>query len=180
MERRLGRGENLSGEYLKRDSPTSMSEFLTPSCSSDDFQETPIEKRIENFERLHENVQNQKELIFKQFHELSAKRKAYVAAKRRSHISSNRGIFCIHQLWNYSHHVYIHSDKYKDVVGLSQSFSNDSISEDFTESRDRSSSSASSDGLFILDEVANEQDENIRFSAYVKYLFTKKFWKPKR
>ena len=87
------RGENLSGEYLKQDSLTNMSAFVTPSCSSDDFQEIPIEKRIENFEKLHENVQSQKELVFKQFHELSAKRKAYVAAKRRSHMNSNKGIY---------------------------------------------------------------------------------------
>lgn len=75
-------------------------------------------------------------------------------------------------------------EKYKDMVGISQSFSADSISEDCSEPRDRSNSSASSDGLFVLDEIAgeiaNEPNENIRFSAYVKHLFSKKFWKAKR
>ena len=71
------------------------------------------------------------------------------------------------------------ADKYKDLGAFTESSSRDSLSEDYSESRARSNSSVSSDGQFILEEIANEPDEHIRFSTYVKYLFTKKFWKSK-
>ena len=71
------------------------------------------------------------------------------------------------------------ADKYKDLGALTESGSRDSLSEDYSESRARSNSSVSSDGQFVLEEIANEPNEHIRFSTYVKYLFTKKFWKSK-
>ena len=72
-----------------------MSEFVTPSCSTDDFTDIPIDLKIEKFEKLHQSVQNQKELVFKQFQELSAKRTAYVAVKRRNHLMAHKGIIII-------------------------------------------------------------------------------------
>ena len=71
------------------------------------------------------------------------------------------------------------ADKYKDLGTYTESSSRDSLSEDYSEARARSNSSVSSDGQFVLEEIANEPNEHIRFSTYVKYLFTKKFWKSK-